>query len=94
VQKYYISEGWKKHHIYIGDEYELDHSTLKVIMQLKLGIILKMLTDNLLKIKETTKENEQKQLLEIQSEIDGYKNSIASSLGRIVLPSVKLLQDQ
>lgn len=94
VQKYYISEGWKKHHIYIGDEYELDHSTLKVIMQLKLGIILKMLTDNLVKIKEATKENEQKQLLEIQSEIDGYKNSIASSLGRIVLPSVKLLQDQ
>lgn len=94
VQKYFISEGWKKHHIYIGDEYEIDQATLKVIMQLKLGIILKMLNDNLVKIKETKKENEQKQLLDIQSEIDGYKNSIASSLGRIVLPSVKLLQDQ
>ena len=94
VQKYFISEGWKKHHIYIGDEYELEHSALKVIMQLKLGIVLKMLTDNLQKMKETTVKKEQNELLEIQATIDGFKNNLASSLGRIVLPSVKLLQDQ
>jgi DNA primase len=94
VQKYYISEGWKKHHILIGDEYLPEQSALKVIMQLKLGIVVKMLTDNLLKIKETTPGKEQDELLEIQATIDGYKNTIASGLGRIVLPNVKLLQDQ
>ncbi|HEY3430788.1 MAG TPA: DNA primase [Cyclobacteriaceae bacterium] len=94
VQKYFISEGWKKHHILIGDEYVLEQSSHKVIMQLKLGIILKMLNDNLQKIKETTTKKEQDELLEIQATIDGYKNTIASSLGRIVLPNMKLLQDQ
>jgi len=63
-------------------------------MQLKLGIVVKMLTDNLQKIKETTTKKEQNELLEIQATIDGYKNTIASGLGRIVLPNVKLLQDQ
>ncbi len=94
VQKYYISEGWKKHHILVGDEYELEQSALKVIMQLKLGIVLKMLNDNLQKIKETAAKKEQNELLDIQTTIDGYKNTIASSLGRIVLPNVKLLHDQ
>lgn len=94
IQKYFISEGWKKHHIYIGDEYILDQSVLKVIMQLKLGIVMKMLNDNLQKIKETTGKKEQNELLDIQSTIDGFKNTIASGLGRIVLPHVKLLQDQ
>lgn len=94
VQKYFISDGWKKHHIYIGEEYELEQSALKVIMQLKLGIVLKMLTDNLQKMKETTVKKEQNELLDIQATIDGFKNNLASSLGRIVLPSVKLLQDQ
>lgn len=94
IQKYFISEGWKKHHIYIGDEYLLDQSVLKVVMQLKLGIVMKMLNDNLQKIKETTGKQEQNELLDIQSTIDGFKNTIASGLGRIVLPHVKLLQDQ
>jgi len=94
IQKYFISEGWKKHHIYIGDEYLLDQSMLKVVMQLKLGIVTKMLNDNLQKIKETTGKQEQNELLDIQSTIDGFKNTIASGLGRIVLPHVKLLQDQ
>lgn len=94
VQKYFISEGWKKHHILIGDEYVLEQSAHKVIMQLKLGIILKMLNDNLQKIKEATSKKEQDELLDIQATIDGYKNTIASGLGRIVLPNMKLLQDQ
>jgi DNA primase len=94
VQKYFISEGWKKHHILVGDEYALEESALKVIMQLKLGIILKMLNDNLQKIRETSTKTEQNELLDIQATIDGYKNTIASGLGRIVLPNVKLLQDQ
>lgn len=94
VQKYYISEGWKKHHILIGDEYIPEQSAHKVIMQLKLGIVLKMLNDNLQKIKEATTKKEQDELLEIQATIDGFKNTIASGLGRIVLPNVKLLQDQ
>ncbi len=94
VQRYFVSEGWKKHHILVGDEYALEQSALKVIMQLKLGIVLKMLNDNLQKIKETSAKKEQNELLDIQTTIDGYKNTIASGLGRIVLPSVKLLQDQ
>ncbi len=94
VQKYFISEGWKKHHIVIGDEYELEQSALKVIMQMKLGIVLKMLSDNLQKIKETQATAEQDELMNIHATIDGYKNTLASSLGRIVLPNVKLLQDQ
>ena len=94
VQKYYISEGWKKHHILIGDEYIVEQSAHKVIMQLKLGIVMKMLNDNLQKIKETTTKKEQNELLEIQATIDGFKNTIASGLGRIVLPNVKQFQDQ
>ena len=94
VQKYYISEGWQKHHIYIGDEYVVEQSAHKVIMQLKLGIVMKMLHDNLQKIKETTTKKEQNELLEIQTTIDGFKNTIASGLGRIVLPNVKQFQDQ
>jgi DNA primase len=94
VQKYYISEGWEKHHIYIGDEYVVEQSAHKVIMQMKLGIVMKMLHDNLQKMKEATAKNEQDELLEIQATIDGYKNTIASGLGRIVLPDVKQFQDQ
>lgn len=88
VQKYFISEGWKKHHIIIGDEYLLDQSSVKVIMQLKLGIILKMLNDNLQKAKELKSEEEQNEMLEIQATLDGYKNEIARNLGRIVLPGL------
>lgn len=94
VQKYFISEGWKKHHILIGDEYLLEKSTVKVIMQLKLGIILKMLNDNLQKAKEIKSEKEQDEMLEVQAALDEFKNEIARSLGRIVLPGVKQFQDQ
>lgn len=101
VQKYFVSEGWKKHHILIGDEYMLEQSTLKVIMQLKLGIILKMLHDNLQKAKELKGAKEQDEMLEIQAALDSYKNEIARNLGRIVLPGlpagqagVKQFQDQ
>jgi DNA primase len=94
VQKYFISEGWKKHHIIIGDEYLLEQSTVKVIMQLKLGIILKMLHDNLHKARELKTEKEQNEMIDIQATLDEYKNEIAKSLGRIVLPGVKQFQDQ
>jgi uncharacterized membrane-anchored protein YhcB (DUF1043 family) len=62
---------------------------VKVITQLKLGIILKMLHDNLQKAKETKTEKEQNELLEIQATLDEYKNILATNLGRIVLPSMK-----
>ena len=88
VQKYFISEGWKKHHIIIGDEYNVEQSSEKVIMQLKLGIILKMLGDNLQKVKELKTVEEQNEMLEIQATLDGYKNDIAKGLGRIVLPGL------
>ena len=88
VQKYFISEGWKKHHIIIGDEYNVEQSSEKVIMQLKLGIILKMLGDNLQKVKEQKTVEEQNEMLEIQATLDGYKNDIARGLGRIVLPGL------
>jgi DNA primase len=94
IQKYFVSENWKKHHIIIGDEYEVEHSTMKVITQLKLGIILKMLHDNLQKAKEAKTEAEQNELLEIQATLDEYKNILATNLGRIVLPSVKQFQNE
>lgn len=94
VQKYFISEGWKRHHIIIGDEYLLEQSSVKVIMQLKLGIIMKMLNDNLQKSKELKAEKEQNEMIDIQATLDEYKNEIARSLGRIVLPGVKQFQDQ
>lgn len=94
VQKYFVSEGWKNHHIIIGDEYSADQSSMKVIMQLKLGIVLKMLNDNLQKVKEAKTENEQTEMIDIQADLDGFKNEIAKSLGRIVLPGVKQFQDQ
>jgi len=94
VQKYFVSENWKKHHIIIGDEYLLEQSTLKVITQLKLGIILKMLHDNVQKAREVKTEKEQNELLEIQATLDEYKNILASNLGRIVLPGLKQFQNQ
>lgn len=94
VQKYFVSEGWKNHHIIIGDEYNPDQSSVKVIMQLKLGIILKMLNDNLQKVKEAKTEAEQIEMIDIQADLDSFKNEIARSLGRIVLPGVKQFQDQ
>lgn len=94
VQKYFVSEGWKTHHIIIGDEYNPDQSSMKVIMQLKLGIILKMLNDNLQKFKEVKSEVEQNEMIDIQATLDEYKNEIARGLGRIVLPGVKQFQDQ
>lgn len=101
VQKYFVSEGWKNHHIIIGDEYSPDQSSTKVIMQLKLGIILKMLNDNLQKVKEAETETEQNEMIDIQATLDEYKNEIAKGLGRIVLPGltagqagVKQFQDQ
>lgn len=101
VQKYFISEGWKKNHILIGDEYQLEQSTVKVIMQMKLGIIIKMLHDNLQKAKELKTDKEIDEMLEIQATLDEFKNEIARSLGRIVLPGMsagqpgmKQFQDQ
>lgn len=94
VQKYFVSEGWKTHHIIIGDEYSPELSSMKVIMQLKLGIILKMLNDNLQKVKEAKTEAEQNEMIDIQATLDEFKNEIARSLGRIVLPGVKQFQDQ
>lgn len=93
VQKYFVSENWKKHHIIIGDEYQVEQSSMKVITQLKLGIILKMIQDNLKKAKEAKTEAEQNELLEIQATLDEYKNIFATNLGRIVLPSVKQFQN-
>jgi hypothetical protein len=72
----------------------VEQSAHKVIMQLKLGIVLKMLNDNLQKIKEATTKKEQDELLAIQTRIDGFKNAIASEMGRIVLPNLKQFQDQ
>jgi DNA primase len=94
IQKYFISENWKKHHIIIGEEYEAEQAAVKVITQLKLGIILKMLNDNLQKTKEAKTETEQNELLEIQATLDEYKNILARNLGRIVLPQVKQFQNQ
>ncbi len=98
VQKYFVSEGWKKHHILIGDEYNIDHSSMKVIKQLKLSIIMKMLNDNLQKAKELKTEAEQDEMLAVQAALDNYKNEIARDLGRIVLPGLsagmKQFQDQ
>ena len=93
VQKYFVSENWKKHHIIIGDEYQVEQSTMKVITQLKLGIILKMIHDNLQKAKEAVNEAEQNELLEVQATLDEYKNILATNLGRIVLPTVKQFQN-
>lgn len=90
IQKYEISEGWKKHKIYVGDEYDLNEAPLKAIMQLKLGIIQKMLSDNLEKLKTTRDKAEEEGLLEVQYKIDQYKNAVGIELGRIVFNSAKL----
>jgi hypothetical protein len=94
VQKYFVSENWKEHHIFIGDEYLVDQSTMKVLNQLKLGMIVKMLHDNLTKVKEAQSEDELNQLLEIHAALDEYKNNFARNLGRVVLPTMKQFQNQ
>ncbi len=93
VQKYFISDGWKTNHIIIGNEYEVEKAPYKIVMQLKFGIVVKMLNDNLQKIKEASSHEEETELMGIQYAIDNYKNEIASGLGRVILPSVKLVQN-
>ena len=91
VQKYFVSSGWEKHHIIIDEEYTTE-SLKKVTLQWKLGFIQKMMKDNLLKMKKAVDQQEIDALLDIQVNIDRYKNQYAGELGIVILPTTKLLE--
>ncbi len=85
TQRYVISEGWKKHRIIVENEYVLSYALNKTINQLKLGIVMKMLSDGKERIRHAVEEVEIANLLETQNQIDKTKNFISSILGRVIL---------
>ena len=87
VSKYPISEGWKKHNIYISNEYDSEIAPQLIINRLKLAIVQKMLFDGKSKIKDAQTQTEVDNLIETQMHIEKFKNELGTSLGRIVLES-------
>lgn len=85
VQKHFISNGWDQNQITVGEEYDPQAAALKVILQMKLGILARMQYDNLQKCKILTSPEDQEEILEIHAALDTYKNDLASRLGRTVL---------
>ena len=83
VPKYTVSDGWKEHKIYIGDEYE-SASAHKVVDRLKLGVLMKMIDDGLKQLQETKTDQDREDLLELQFHLQNAKKDISSSMGRII----------
>jgi DNA primase len=84
VQKFHISDGWGKKHIYVGPEYQPDEAPSKVILRLKFGALNKMSVDNLEKIKGVPEGSEQDNLIDTLANINLVKNQIAELLSIVV----------
>ncbi|HWA35770.1 MAG TPA: DNA primase [Cyclobacteriaceae bacterium] len=84
VQKFHISDGWSKKHIYVGPEYQPDEAPSKVVLRLKFGALNKMSVDNLEKIKGLPEGSEQDNLIDTLVNINLVKNQIAELLSIVV----------
>ncbi|MEI9919778.1 MAG: DNA primase [Bacteroidota bacterium] len=83
VSKYTVSEGWKEHKIYIGEEYE-PASAHRVVDRLKLGVLMKMIDDGLKQMQDTKTDQDRADLLELQYHLQNAKKDISTSMGRII----------
>src|SRR5205814_1136108 len=84
VQKFQISDGWQKKHIYVGPEYKPDEAPSKAILRLKFGALNKMSVDNLEKIRDLPEGSEQDNLVDTLANINMVKNQIAELLSIVV----------
>jgi DNA primase len=84
VQKFHISEGWQKKHIYVGPEYQPEEAPSKAILRLKFGALNKMSVDSLEKIKDVPEGSEQDNLIDTLANINMVKNQIAELLSIVV----------
>lgn len=82
VPRYSVSEGWKKHKIFIGDEYQASSAHV-VVARLKLGVI-QLMIDEGLKQMQTAPPDQQADLLEVQYHVQNAKKDISFTLGRVI----------
>lgn len=83
VPKYSVSEGWKKHKIYVGDEYEASSAHV-VVARLKLGVIQLMIDEGLKQMQEAPTDQQRDDLLEVQYHVQNAKKDISFTLGRVI----------
>ncbi|HZY80687.1 MAG TPA: DNA primase [Cyclobacteriaceae bacterium] len=83
VPKYSVSEGWKKHKIFVGDEYQ-PSSARVVVARLKLGVIQKMIDEGLKQMQEAQTDKDRDDLLEVQYHVQNAKKDISFTLGRVI----------
>lgn len=83
VPKYSVSEGWKEHKIYIGDEYE-PASAHRVVDRLKLGVLMKMIDDGLKQMQDAKTDQDRADLLDLQYHLQIAKKDISSAMGRVI----------
>jgi DNA primase len=83
VPKYSVSEGWKKHKIFIGDEYEASSAHV-VVARLKLGVIQLMIDEGLKQMQEAPNDQQRDDLLEVQYHVQNAKKDISFTLGRVI----------
>ncbi|HEX8059304.1 MAG TPA: DNA primase [Cyclobacteriaceae bacterium] len=83
VPKYTVSDGWKEHKIFIGDEYE-PASAHRVVDRLKLGVLMKMIDDGLKQMQDAKSDQDRADLLELQFHLQTAKKDISSAMGRVI----------
>jgi DNA primase len=83
VPKYTVSDGWKEHKIYIGDEYQASSARV-VVARLKLGVIQKMIDEGLKQMQEATNAKDRDDLLEVQYHVQNAKKDLSFTLGRVI----------
>jgi DNA primase len=83
VPRYTVSDGWKEHKIYVGDEYE-PASAHRVVDRLKLGVLMKMIDDGLKQMQDAKTDQDRADLLELQYHLQTAKKDISSAMGRVI----------
>jgi DNA primase len=83
VPKYSVSDGWRKHKIHIGDEYQ-SSSAHMVVARLKLGVIQMMIDEGLKQMQDAQNEKDREDLLEVQYHVQNAKKDISFTLGRVI----------
>ena len=83
VPKYTVSEGWKEHKIFIGDEYQASSAHMAVA-RLKLGVIQRMIDEGLKQMQEAPTDKDRDDLLEVQYHVQNAKKDISFTLGRVI----------
>jgi DNA primase len=83
VPKYTVSDGWKKHKIFIADEYTASSAHM-VVARLKLGVLQTMIDQGLKQMQEAKTDDERNDLLDVQFHVQNAKKDISFTLGRVI----------